>query len=135
MSDDLGQTEAGQITLGMVSLSILGGLGAGLAVCDSTEFQQAAASSPLFLAWATLVAANGILAWSMLLPGIWAVQNLWPKVSAYARRQILFSLLIIVLILVGYFAIVPRQFPLDVKWPLGPSHSTRTTILSVIVLL
>lgn len=125
---------AGQITRGIVSLSVVGGLLAGLTICWSADFQKAMHLSPLFLAWAMVITGDGILAWSMLLPAGRIIQKLWPDLSAEVRQQLRSTLFFVAVVLGAFFTLMPKEFPLEVTWPLGYYHGIRMGAVSALIL-
>ena len=127
--------QAGQVTRGIVSLSLCGGLLAGLTICWSADFQKAMHLSPLFLAWAMVITGDGILAWSMLLPAGRIIQQLWPGVSAEVRQQLRSTLIFIAAMLGAFFTLMPMEFPLEVTWPLGHHHGIRLGAVSALILI
>ncbi len=136
MSEELDpHAQAGQITHGIVSLAVLGGLLAGLTICWSADFQKAMHLSPLFLAWAMVITGDGILAWSMLLPAVRVIQQLWPGVSSEVRRQLRSTLIFVAAVLGAFFALMPKEFPLEVTWPLGDYHGIRLGAVSALILI
>lgn len=127
--------QAGQVTRGIVVLSVLGGLLAGLTICWSADFQKAMHASPLFLAWAMVITGDGILAFSMLVPAGRIIQKLWPGISAEVRRQLRSTLVFIAAVLGAFFTLMPKEFPLEVTWPLGEHHGMRLGAVSALILV
>jgi hypothetical protein len=88
----------------------------------------------LYLAWSTLVVAQGVVAWSGLLPSFWTVRGLWLKADASTRTWLGATLGVVIGLLALYSLFVPRSFELNVRWPLGDQQTARIGVISAIVM-
>jgi hypothetical protein len=124
---------AASMTLGMVGLGALGGLGCVLAVTVFADLGKAVARSPVYLAWVTILFAEGVLAWSGALRILWSVRTIGPGVERTTLRQLASTLLAVALVLAANHLVLPRVYPLvGVHWPLC-CHAFRMTLVNIIV--
>ena len=125
----------GVIIFAMVVGSFAGGAGCTALIVSSAKFSESVADSPRFLAWLTLIAAEGALAWA----GFWpAAATCWTACQRISGRNL--SWLAATLGLLSAAAGVsvwlqPRAFPLAIHWPVSEARGNPIPWMTSLVML
>jgi hypothetical protein len=127
----------------MVLGALIGGAVAAMVLELGSSLPEAIKASPLFLAWTTLITAEGAISWAGAMP---AAAAAWYAGKAIRRadvkdaparnfKWIALTVLAIFAVLTAAVLFEPRATPLDVHWPLGEEHRTRVALMTGFVLL
>jgi hypothetical protein len=109
---------------------VVGGLLANTTVIWGTNFAKVVHGAPIFLAWLSLLSAQGVLAGAGGLAACGVVWT-WARRASFEQRVGAVTAALVTVVVLGLqIFLAPRLAPLPVKWPLSP-HFERTMWLAI----